>query len=58
MEVAKLQHKAGAAELVVQGVQLHTHFLAPSFDKELLFPAKIRWTLLFVHPYLEASAPL
>ena len=32
--------ETGAAEPGVQGVQLHTHFLAPSFGEDHLIPAK------------------
>ena len=36
-----LQFYAGGMEPGVQGVQLHTHFLASSFGEDHLFPAKL-----------------
>ena len=42
--------ESGATEPGVQGVQLHTHFLAPSFGEDHLFPSKFGRTLLVCTP--------
>ena len=50
---------SGAVEASVQGVQLHTHFLAPSFGKQSSFVWKNLGLLnkLHTHILLPSTAP-
>ena len=42
---------AGAAEAGVQGVQLHTHFLAPSLSKNQILSSKL-WMYNSLHTHI------
>ena len=54
-----LRHcNTGAVEVGVQGVQLHTHFLAPSFDEQSSFVWKNLGLLnLHTHILVPSTAP-